>query len=313
MLIGVLAFVTTPAKAQFCSVSSGNLNFGTVDLSSGAAVNTNSTLSVFCFGTPGATVRICPNYNSGTGGVSAGGNPRQMLSGINQLNYNIYRNAAYTQVWGSYVWGMPPTPPTINITLSGGFFGFGATAFTLRGRISAGQIGTPAGAYNSNFSGTQTRISYRYASFGNCAAITAAGGVQAAFNVTANVISNCRLQATNLNFGTAGVLASNVDSSNSITVQCTSGLPYTIGLDGGLSGAPSPELRKLANGGDEITYGIYQNAARTVPWGDNIGTNTVSSTGTGLAQVFTGFGRVPAQTTPAAGTYSDTVVVTITY
>ena len=159
MLIAyVVMSLQSLAYAQFCSLSAGSLNFGTVDLSSGAAVNTTATFSVFCLGTPGQVVRICPNYNSGIGGASSGGDPRQMLSGINQLNYNIYKNAAYSQVWGSHVWGWAPTPPTINLTLSsGGFFGFGSTAITVRARISAGQSGAPSGLYTSSFSGTQTR------------------------------------------------------------------------------------------------------------------------------------------------------------
>lgn len=303
-----------PVHAQWCSVSSGSLNFGTVDLSSGLPVNTTSTFNVFCIGTPGQTVRICPNYNSGIGGASTGGDPRQMLSGINQLNYNIYKNAAYTQVWGSHVWGWAPTPPTINLPLSGGWWlGFGSTTFAIRGRIAGGQSSTPSGLYTSSFSGPQTRVSYRYSSVGNCAVISALGGVQTSFSVNANVLTTCTINAANLDFGTAGFLSGNVDSSNTITINCNSGLPYTISLDGGLSGATNPTLRQMVNGADDVTYAIYQNAARTIPWGDLIGTNTISSVGTGLSQVFTTYGRVPTQTTPPPGTYSDTVVVTITY
>jgi spore coat protein U-like protein len=39
----------------------------------------------------------------------------------------------------------------------------------------------------------------------------------------------------------------------------------------------------------------------------------VSATGNGADQTFTIYGRVPAQTTPAPGTYTDTVTVTVTY
>jgi spore coat protein U-like protein len=39
----------------------------------------------------------------------------------------------------------------------------------------------------------------------------------------------------------------------------------------------------------------------------------VSGTGNGAGQTITIFGRVPAQTTPAPGTYTDTVTVTVTY
>ncbi|MCF6321024.1 MAG: spore coat U domain-containing protein [Rhizobiaceae bacterium] len=304
----------TPAYAQFCTVTAGNLDFGTVDLSSGLPVNTNATFNVFCIGTPSATVRICPNFNSGIGGTSPGGDPRQMLSGINQLNYNIYKNTGYSQVWGSHIWGWPPTPPTIDLPLSGGWFlGFGSTTFIMRGRIAGGQSSAPSGLYTSSFAGAQTRVSYRYTSSGNCPAITAVTGVQTPFTVSANVLTTCTVGATNLDFGTSGLLTLNVDASASIIVNCNSGIPYSISLDGGLSGAPGPTLRQMASGANNITYGIYQNAARTTPWGDTLGTDTVSSVGTGLNQTFTTFGRVPPQATPPPATYQDTIVVTVTY
>ena len=41
--------------------------------------------------------------------------------------------------------------------------------------------------------------------------------------------------------------------------------------------------------------------------------NTMAGTGSGLAQIFSVYGRVPAQNTPSPGTYSDTVVLTISY
>jgi len=304
----------SPANAQWCSISAGDLDFGTVDLSSGLPVNVTSTLSIFCLGTPGATVRICPNFNSGVGGTSPGGNPRQMLSGINQLNYNIYSNSGYSQVWGSYVWGWAPTPPTIDLPLSsGGFFGFGSTTRTVYARIAGGQSSAPSGLYTSSFAGTQTRVSYRYTTSGNCAAITAVTGIQTPFTVRANVLTTCTVGAANLDFGTSGLLVANVDTSGSIVVNCNSGIPYTISLNGGLSGALDPALRQMVNGADDITYGIYQNPARTTPWGDTIGTNTVGSVGTGLNQTFTTFGRVPPQTTPPPATYQDTIIVTVTY
>jgi spore coat protein U-like protein len=51
----------------------------------------------------------------------------------------------------------------------------------------------------------------------------------------------------------------------------------------------------------------------TSNWGQTVGTDTVSSTGTGAVQSFTVYGQVPAQSTPAPGAYSDTITVTVTY
>jgi len=47
--------------------------------------------------------------------------------------------------------------------------------------------------------------------------------------------------------------------------------------------------------------------------GNTVSTDTVAATGNGASQSYTVYGRVPAQTTPAPGTYTDTVTVTVTY
>jgi len=61
-------------------------------------------------------------------------------------------------------------------------------------------------------------------------------------------------------------------------------------------------------------YGLYKDIDRTQPWGDaSTPGSTVSGTGSGANQTLTVYGRVPPQTTPSAGVYADTVVVTVTY
>jgi spore coat protein U-like protein len=71
----------------------------------------------------------------------------------------------------------------------------------------------------------------------------------------------------------------------------------------------------MTSGSNSLTYGLYTNAARTTVWGDGTGsTATVTNTGSGSAQNFTVYGRIPAgQTSTPAGIYADTVSVTITY
>ena len=70
-------------------------------------------------------------------------------------------------------------------------------------------------------------------------------------------------------------------------------------------------ILKAGNAGGRRVH--YRDLARTLPWGSTIGTNTVAGTGTGSAQAYTAYGHVPAQATPSAQTYTDTIVVTVTY
>jgi spore coat protein U-like protein len=69
----------------------------------------------------------------------------------------------------------------------------------------------------------------------------------------------------------------------------------------------------MTSGGATVNYTLYSDSGRTTVWGTTIGTNTVAATGSGAAQSYTVYGRIPAQTTPAPGTYNDTVTVTVTY
>lgn len=151
------------------------------------------------------------------------------------------------------------------------------------------------------------------------AALTMTGGALAAtttttFTVQMTITASCIINsASTLNFGSSGVIAANVDQTSTIQVQCTNTTPYNIGLDAGLGSGATVAARKMTNSGNTITYSLYSDAGRATVWGNMIGTNTVASTGTGSAQSFTVYGRVPAQSTPAPAVYTDTITVTVTY
>jgi spore coat protein U-like protein len=307
----IVIFATAPASAQTCTFTNTGLDWGNVNLIPGTSIDLTGTLTASCTGTGNRTVRVCPNFNAGVGGVNATGSERYMLNGANQLRYNLYQDSGRSVVWGSRTWGLAPLPPTLDVSLSGGV---GSNSATIYGRILSGQAALPTGAYSSAFSGTNTEIAYDY-SPATCASMGLSNVTNVPFTVQANYPATCSVMATNLNFGSHGVLATALTTTNNISVTCSSTTPYTISLSGGNSGAANPTQRKMANGGNTefVTYGIYQNAAHTLPWGSTIGTDTVAGTGAGAAQPYTAYGQVPAQTTPSAQTYTDTIVVTVTY
>jgi spore coat protein U-like protein len=299
------------ARAQTCSFSIDNLNFGNIDVTANVATTTSGTYSASCSLILTPALRTCPNVGAGTSGGNASGDPRYITSGSNQLHYNLYSDAAYTTVWGSRLWvgSAPPTGIT-TVTLSNG-----STSRTMFARVPAGQQAVPPGTYTSSFTG-DTAITYQsYVPLigpPSCANLASPSGT-APFTVTATVIGSCSVSATTLDFGSTGVLHANVDSSNTLSVTCSNTVPYSISLNGGLSGAGDPTQRKMTRSSETVTYGLYQNAARSLPWGSTIGTNTVSGTGSGFAQAFTVYGRVPPQATPSPGTYTDTIVITVAY
>jgi spore coat protein U-like protein len=300
-----------PAQAFSCTFSITNLNFGNIDLTANTTFDTTGTLSINCSGGgQGDVVRICPNINAGTGGTTTG-NPRFLLNGTTKLNFNLYQDSARTTVWGSYLWSFPSfTAPTISLTLGAG--GSASTTATIFGRISAGQQTLAPGTYTSSFSGTNTQIAYDITT-DDCATIGNKNATSAPFTVTATYPATCSVSAATLNFGSQGLLTANVDASSTLTATCSSTTTYTIALNGGNAGATDPTQRKMSKATEQITYGLYRDSARSQAWGSTTGTNTASGTGSGLGQSFTVFGRVPAQTTPSPGTYSDTIIATLTF
>jgi spore coat protein U domain-containing protein, fimbrial subunit CupE1/2/3/6 len=312
-LAGSIVFSTPAAAVLSCTFTITNESFGTVDLTANTTFDTTATFSANCTGgTANSTARVCPNIGSGTGGATTNGTIRLMLSGANQVSYNLYQDAARTTIWGSYLWAWPAvTPPTVDIALNAS--GAGSTTRTIYARIFAGQQADPPAAYSSSFSTNHTAISYAQSTAGNCATIGNTNATQAPFTVTATHAAVCRIATTTVDFGTKGVLSAVTDVTGTITPTCSATTPYTIALNGGNSGAIDPTQRKMANGAVLITYGLYRDSARTLGWGSTAGTNTVAGTGSGLGQALTVYGRVPVQTTPAPGTFTDTVIATVTY
>jgi spore coat protein U-like protein len=140
------------------------------------------------------------------------------------------------------------------------------------------------------------------------ATATTTMAVQMTINATCLVNS-----ASTLNFGSQGVLAANVDQTSTIQVTCTNSTPYNIGLNVGTGAGATIATRKMTSGANTVNYTLYSNSGRTTLWGNTVGTDTVAATGNGAAQNYTVYGRVPTQTTPAPGSYTDTITVTVTY
>ena len=125
--------------------------------------------------------------------------------------------------------------------------------------------------------------------------------------------TDCTVSATGVDFGAIGILDFAVDSTGEISVSCPAGVVYTVGLDGGLASA-GPNGRQLSAGSASLSYGLYKNSARSELWGQQgDAAGPLSGTGSGTTQVLPVYGRIPAQTAPPPGTYTDTITITVSY
>jgi spore coat protein U-like protein len=133
----------------------------------------------------------------------------------------------------------------------------------------------------------------------------------AAFAVTVTVQASCQITATALGFTTyTGALDV---ATSAVTLICTDTTTYNVGLSAGSTPGATVGTRQMASGPSRLAYALYSDAGRTVNWGNTVGTDTVAGTGNGNSQVLTVYGRVAAGQLVKPGTYSDTVIATVTY
>lgn len=134
-------FVVSITVENDCTIDVTDLDFGTVtDLTppiDGATAGT-----VTCTGTSPVSV----SFDPGTGGASTF-DTRQMELGPDTIDYNLYADAAHTQILGDGTVGTV----TIDFTSTGG-----PDPFDVFGQTFAGQNPQPPGTYTSTITATVT-------------------------------------------------------------------------------------------------------------------------------------------------------------
>lgn len=131
--------------------------------------------------------------------------------------------------------------------------------------------------------------------------------------VSATVLNFCTVAALPLAFGNYGAVQ--LDGTTTVTVLCTTGTSYAVGLDAGSGTGASVSARKMtvALGTETLNYTLYSDSGRSTVWGNTAGTNVVTGTGSGVLQTLTVYGRINGSQYTTAGVYADVVQVTLTY
>lgn len=143
--------------------------------------------------------------------------------------------------------------------------------------------------------------------------------------VKMEVVNGCMLNNTSsgvaavgtLNFGDIYKLNSQRDANTSagsgnIELRCTPGTTAKITMNAGLYGTNINDRKMRINSGTAtLSYQLYTSSSRQTIWDDSIGVSVVFKSDS--TQSIAIYGRVPVQTTPLSGSYSDQIVVTVTY
>jgi len=134
----VAALALLPASAaraslHGCQVSATSVNFGTYNVFSVSNLVTTGTVTISsCYGAGAATVTIDKGQHS------ASFSTRDMIKsgGSDLLNYNLYLDAAMTQIWGDGTGGTSVWSAS------------GNSQHTIYGNVPAGQTGVSVGTYS---------------------------------------------------------------------------------------------------------------------------------------------------------------------
>jgi len=141
--------------------------------------------------------------------------------------------------------------------------------------------------------------------------------VATSLSVTANVPGGCVLSTAPVTFGDYG--GTQIDAAGSLSANCTSGLAYSVELGpGGSATTTSRQMNNAGNGTLKLNYELYKDNGRTQPWGGTgyaVGgaSALTGQTATGVAQLIPIYGRLPGAQAPSAGSFADTVVVSVIY
>ena len=134
--------VTATVNAN-CTVSAAGLSFGTYDplvANASSPLNATNALTLACVKGVSPTVGL----DTGTHGPNASGTTRAMAGGASYLSYELYKDAARTQVWGNSGTGLL-TIAAVNNTNP-----FNVTVY---GAVPGAQ-GVPTGSYTDTVTAT---------------------------------------------------------------------------------------------------------------------------------------------------------------
>lgn len=132
------------------------------------------------------------------------------------------------------------------------------------------------------------------------------------FQVLLEITESCTIDAADLDFGSEvrTTTSSELTGTGSVTVECSSGTPYEIGLS---NGENFNSTRRMANGSNYVPYALYKDSGHSQAW-LNTGGDRVSGTGDADEQTINVYGVVAAGSLNVPqGAYSDTITATITY
>jgi spore coat protein U-like protein len=234
----------------------------------------------------------------------------KLKSGSFEIPYQIYSDPSFTQGYAGSAVVINLLGSNLVNLLNGGT---GSTVPLYIVTTPGPNI--PAGTYTDtvNVTWTYSNICEGLLSLGGgCAGTLNNGTVTRPIVVSLTVTNDCTITAPTVNFGSAPILAGFPTVSQSISLQCSRDLVYTVGLSNGSS--PNAGRRRMSAGSNRLAYDLFK--ADTTVWG-SVGTARASgpapATGNTVQTIPYTARIYQDQGAPALGNYTDNVVVDVSF
>ena len=250
----------------------------------------------------------------GTGNTSPSIAARAMGNGSYRMNYNLYTDPGYSSVWGAATTS-PPTSQVLTDVIDASL-SVPIYAKLPGGQTSVSTVGNADTQYQEIYSGASVHVEVQTALFFLIRSIVRCSDLGHDYAADGQGAGAEELHHFRHQSGVSGpgVLTVPVPGSSQISVQCTNNNAYSLALNGGtVGGNVLARKMKHSTAADTVGYQLYQGSNYAIVWGDATGGSPKTGLGLGTVQNHTVYGRVPAQTTPRPGSYSDTVTATITF
>lgn len=320
-LTAVLALFVfaTPARAV-CTAAPATVNLGTAS-SFAVAASPQQVVSATGFSCSGSGVLTLITTNTVTATIqsatnSSGTQPR-LRSAVtgDHIPYVLCRDASCNQTYAvgtQITWSSTTLLGLLNL-----FTGPGGTLPLYIRTLPGTQVA--AGTYQSTVT---LSWSWNICSIGalNLCLARDTGTASSTIQISLIVTRDCAITAPSVNFGSAALVASFDAVTQSLSIRCSKGAAYTVGIDNGIHA--SNGVRRLSNGTNFIAYDVFYPATSNNRWGRTVPERRSSSEATVNPGSYTGTTAQgyayraevnPNQPTPPGGTYTDTLTIDVQF
>lgn len=290
-----------PARAA-CSVSAQALPFGALPVTALQGATIAGTLTLNCPpGLPASHVGLCVKIANSAAG-------RTMKNAAGQsISYGLYHDASHSIPWGD-------ASETVFVSAPYDTNSGAIVQQPIYAKILSSAAGLSKGPYSDAVSaqalvagdgGYDGAANVCYGAFGSTAPVM--------FEATTNVQPSCAVSASDLTFPDGLSPTRDVSTAAQLTIACTGGALYEVGLSAGNGVGATIAARKMTGpNGETILYSLYKDASNKQVWGDLSGFTSTGS-GDGGAQTLRVYGLAPRQPTPTPGRYADVINVVVSY